>query len=46
MNNSYGVLMWLLEKTIKHPQNDIKLRNVLNSLNIDFIEIIKNHLSL
>lgn len=33
--------MWLLEKTIKHPQNDIKLRNVLNSLNIDFIEIDK-----
>lgn len=33
--------MWLLEKTIKHPQNDIKLRNALNSLNIDFIEVDK-----
>ena len=32
---------WLLEKTIKHPQNDIKLRNALNSLNIDFIEVDK-----
>lgn len=33
--------MWLLERTIKHPENDIKLRNALSQLNIDFMEIEK-----
>lgn len=33
--------MWLLEKEIKHPENDLKLRNALKELNIDFLEIEK-----
>lgn len=33
--------MWLLEKEIKHPENDIKLRNTLSNLGIPFIEIEK-----
>jgi len=33
--------MWLLEKEIKHPENDIKLRNALKELGIEFIEIEK-----
>lgn len=33
--------MWLLEKEIKHPENDVKLRNALKELGIEFIEIEK-----
>lgn len=33
--------MWLIEKELKHPVNDLKLRQALKNLNIDFKEVIK-----
>lgn len=33
--------MWLIEKELKHPINDKKLREALRDLNIDFLEVNK-----
>lgn len=33
--------MWLLEKEIKHPENDLKIRDALNKLNVPYFEIDK-----
>lgn len=33
--------MWLLEKEIKHPENDIKIRHALKSLGVEYVEISK-----
>lgn len=33
--------MWLLEKEIKHPENDMKIRHALNALGVEYVEIDK-----